>query len=158
MIENPYVFRDAFNMFCDDVIGRGMSRVVYSSKLLPGYVIKVEDGAGRFQNVIEWETWQRVKDTPLSRWFAACHWISPNGSVLVMERTRPPAPTEFPAHMPAFLTDFKRTNYGMAKNQSERPHEVFNAAEIFVCHDYGTHLMFEHGMTKRMQKADWWDA
>lgn len=31
------------------------------------------------------------------------------------------------------------------------------ALELTGCHDYGTHLMFEHGMTKRMVKADWWD-
>jgi len=127
-----------------------MSRNVFSSPLLPGSVVKVEEGAGQFQNVVEWETWQRVKDTPASKWFAQCQWISPNGTILIMERTRPPGPKEFPERMPVFLCDFKRTNYGMVKT-------IKNGTEHFVCHDYGTHLMFENGMTKRMRKANWWD-
>lgn len=153
MTDNTHVHRDAFNLLCDERIGHGMSRSVFTSELLPDCVIKVEDGAGFFQNIVEWETWSRVKDTPASRWFAACRWISPNGSVLVMERTRPPAPEEYPAQMPAFLSDFKRTNYGISMlldPKTDKP------ANTFVCHDYGTHLLFEHGMTKRMRKVDWW--
>lgn len=148
-------YRQAFDLLCDQLLGRGMSRNVFSSKILPDCVIKVEDGAGSFQNVIEWETWQRVKDTSASRWFAACRWISPNGTILVMERTRPAAPSEFPESMPTFLCDFKRTNYGMVQSATRtgKPGQ-----EWFVCHDYGTHLMFENGMTKRMRKVEWWDA
>lgn len=145
MSDNSTVHRDAFNLLCDERIGYGMSRSVWSSKLLPDCVIKVEDSANKFQNVVEWETWQRVVNTPASRWFAQCKWISPNGSVLVMERTRPPAPDEFLDKMPLFLCDFKRTNFGMS-------------GKFLVCHDYGTNLLFEHGMTKRMKKAEWWDA
>lgn len=154
MSTNATVHRDAFDLLCDERIGYGMSRSVFSSKLLPDCVIKVEEDAGRFQNVIEWETWQRVKDTEYSRWFAACRWISPCGAVLIMERTRPPAPKEFAARMPAFLCDFKRTNYGMLASGRGR----MGKADSLVCHDYGTHLMFEHGMTRRMRKAEWWDA
>ena len=147
--------RQAFDLLCDERLGYGMSRQVFSCRLAPECVVKVEEAAGRFQNVIEWETWQRVKDTPASRWFAACRWISPNGTLLVMERTRPPAPAEYPDSLPAFLCDFKRTNYGMAKatDRHGKPDQ-----EWFVCHDYGTHLMFENGMTKRMRKVEWWDA
>lgn len=156
MSDNSSVHRDAFNLLCDERIGYGMSRSVFSSKLLPDCVIKVEDSAAKFQNVVEWETWQRVKDTPYSRWFAACRWISPNGSVLVMERTRPPAPEEYLDKMPAFLCDFKRTNYGMATTPPGP--KTGKPSAWLVCHDYGTHLMFENGMTKRMRKAEWWDA
>jgi hypothetical protein len=154
MSDNSATWRQSFDLLCDQLIGHGMSRNVYSSKILPDSVVKVEEGSGRFQNVVEWETWQRVKDTPYSRWFAACHWISPNGTILIMERTRPPAPVEYLEKMPVFLCDFKRTNYGvsMLADQKGKP------TNFLVCHDYGTHLMFENGMTKRMQKAEWWDA
>lgn len=148
-------WRQAFDLLCDQQIGYGMSRRVFSSKLLPDCVIKVEDGAERFQNIIEWETWQRIKNTEHSRWFARCRWISPNGVILIMERTRPAAPSEFPARMPAYLCDFKRTNYGMAPSQDRHGKP---GKEWFVCHDYGTNLLFENGMTKRMRKAEWWDA
>lgn len=143
-------FEEGFDLLCDEVIGRGMSRVVYSSKLLPDCVIKVETGACNFQNVVEWETWLRVRDTPASRWFAACKWISRSGLLLIMERTRPPALSEFPEKIPPYLTDQKRGNYGMVGT-------VKTGKEAFVCHDYGTHLLFEHGMTKRLVKAKWWD-
>lgn len=152
---NALVEREAFHLLCHDLIGTGMSRTVYSSKLLPDCVIKVEDSAGQFQNVVEWETWLRVRDTHASRWFAACRWISASGSILVMERTRQPALSEFPDRMPAFLCDFKRTNYGISTAPSGKTGEP---AHLFVCHDYGTNLLFEHGLTKRMKKADWWDA
>jgi hypothetical protein len=136
--------KEAFNLLCDELIYEGMSRMVWSSALLPDCVIKVEERAGYFQNVIEWETWQRVKDTPMSRWFAACRWISSNGSILVMERTRSASDAQYPDRMPAFLSDFKRRNYGML-------------GKFLVCHDYGTNLLFENGMTKRMVKANWTD-
>lgn len=155
MSDNNSTWRQSFDLLCADLIGRGMSRNVFSSKLLPDCVVKVEEDAGRFQNIVEWETWQRVKDTPHARWFAACRWISPNGTILIMERTRTPAPQEYPDKMPVFLCDFKRTNYGMARSA---PRNGKLGKEWLVCHDYGTHLMFENGMTKRLKKADWWDA
>jgi hypothetical protein len=102
----------------------------------------VEEDSGRFQNVIEWETWKRVEGTKFEKWFAPCRWISPSGIVLVMSKTIPA--TDYPKKMPAFLWDFKRTNYGMLDGR-------------LVCHDYGTHKMFENGMTKRMHEADWHD-
>lgn len=143
MSENLAVHREMFNMMCDDLIGYGSSRKVFSSKVVPGTVIKVEEGAASFQNVIEWETWLRVKGTGVEQWFAPCRFISPCGSILIMERTTPA--TDFPPRMPVFLTDYKRTNYG-----------IFNGR--FVCHDYGTHGMFESGMSKRLRKAGWWDV
>ncbi|WP_373379902.1 hypothetical protein [Cupriavidus nantongensis] len=143
MSDNTFIHRDAFNLLCGDRIGYGMSRSVFSSRLLPDCVVKVEEDAGRFQNVVEWETWQRVQGTDFEKWFAPCRWISPNGCVLVMARTTPAV--DFPEKMPVFLCDFKRTNYGLYDGR-------------LVCHDYGTSLIFEHGMSKRMRKAEWWDA
>jgi len=145
MSTSPAMHREAFNILCHSLIYTGMSRAVWDSKVLPDCVIKVEETSGMFQNVVEWETWQRVKDTPMSRWFAECRWISPNGSVLIMERTKPASDDRYPEKMPAFLSDFKRRNYGMI-------------GEFLVCHDYGTNMLFEHGMTKRLVKANWTDG
>lgn len=155
MSDNTATWRQAFDLLCDKQLGYGMSRSVFSSKLLPDCVIKVEDGAGYFQNVVEWETWQRVKDTPASRWFAECKWISGNGAVLIMERTRPAAPTEFPGKLPVYLCDFKRTNYGMVASSTRHGKA---GPDWFVCHDYGTHLMFENGMSKRLRSVEWSDG
>lgn len=155
MTDDSAVHLDAFNLFCGDRIGYGMSRQVFDSPMLPDCVIKVEKDSHRFQNVIEWETWQRVRDTAASRWFAACHWISPNGRVLIMEKTERPDPDAYPEKMPAFLSDFKRTNFGLSMMKDPK---TGKPAKALVCHDYGTHLMFEHGMTTRLKKAEWWDA
>ncbi|KVT92704.1 hypothetical protein WK60_14030 [Burkholderia ubonensis] len=148
------IHREAFNLLVDDLIGRGMSREVYSSRLMPDCVIKVEDGAGSFQNIVEWETWLRMRDTPAGRWFAKCKWISPTGQILIMERTRQPALSEYPAKMPVFLCDLKRTNYGISNAPDPKTGKPTHA---FVCHDYGTNMLFEHGMSKRMRTAEWWD-
>lgn len=155
MSDSAFINKEAYGLLCDKLLGSGMSREVYSSKLLPDCVIKVEVDAGRFQNIVEWETWQRVKETEHSRWFAACRWISASGSVLVMERTRPAGMSDFPERMPAYLCDFKRTNFGLSQMNDPKTGKPSN---VLVCHDYGTNLLFEHGMTKRMRKSEWWDA
>lgn len=145
MSDSAFIHKEAFWLLCDKLLGEGMSRKVYSSKMLPGCVVKCEEGSGQFQNIIEWETWQRVRGTDIEKWFAPCERISPCGSVLLMAKTERPTARNFLDKMPAFLSDFKRTNYGLYKGR-------------LVCHDYGTALLFEHGMTKRMKKVDWWDA
>lgn len=142
MSDNASVHKDFFNLATKDRIGYGMSREVWSSDLFPDCVIKVEDKTGKFQNIVEWETWNRVKGTEFEKWFAPCRWISPNGIVLIMEKTAPLC--KYPEKMPVFLGDFKRTNYGSYKGH-------------IVCHDYGTNLLFEYGMSKRLRKVNWWD-
>ena len=144
MSDNASVHKDAFWMLCNERIGYGMSREVYDSEILKDCVIKVESSACRFQNVLEWEAWQRLKWTDTAKWFAPCEWISPNGSVLVMKKTERVAKDKYPEKMPVFLTDFKYTNYGLYEGR-------------IVCHDYGTHCLLENGMTKRMRKVEWVD-
>jgi hypothetical protein len=154
-MSTPMVFKECFDILCHRLIGEGSSRRVFSSKVMPECVIKIEEDCGKFQNVMEWETWQRVRGTPYSHWFAECKWISPNGLVLVMQRTEPAMEKEYPVKMPAFLSDFKRPNYGIITNYTLAK---LNKPKIrtFVCHDYGTNLLMEHGMTsKKMTTADW---
>ena len=146
MSDNSTVHRDTFWLMCDRVIANGISRTIYSSKLFPECVVKVEDNALMFQNIREWETWKLVEGTQFARWFAPCRWISPTGIVLVMERTREPTPKQYPDKMPAFLSDFKKTNYGMYKSR-------------LVCHDYGTNWLMNVGLTTRMQRVqEWYEA
>lgn len=145
MSDSAFIHKEAFWLLCSEKIGSGMGRDVYASKVLPDCVIKCESNAGSFQNQFEWETWQQVKNTPFAKWFAPCKWISACGGVLVMQRTHPIQPGHYPERVPAFLTDLKRTNYGLIGKQ-------------VVCHDYGTNLLIQMGLTKRMKKAEWWDV
>ena len=145
-------FEESFNLLCGEKIGYGMSREVFECALLPGYVVKVETEHHRFQNIMEWQTWESVKHAPASRWFAECRWISPNGKILIQERTRPPGPSEFLERVPIWFTDLKRTNWGMADTNKANK-------RFLVCHDYGTGLMLQDGTTtRRTKKAEWYDA
>jgi len=135
---------DFVSSFCGKLLGCGIGRQVYEFALDHEKVIKIETSAQSFQNTIEWETWRNLKDTPSAKWLAPCHWISSSGIVLVMQKTRPFCPGEEPEQMPAWLSDFKRENYGIIDGKP-------------VCHDYGTNLLLNHGaFTKRMQKPSWY--
>lgn len=140
MSDNAAMHRELFWTLCDDRIGTGMSREVWSSKVLPNSVIKVESASGKFQNIMEWEIWNWVKGTEYDKWFAPCEWISPNGSVLIMAKTASAA--KYPNKLPVFLTDTKKSNYGMLGNR-------------FVCHDYGVTTLLTFGMSKRERKVRW---
>lgn len=144
MSDNNIVLKDVFNMLCGEQIGSGSARVVYRCELDKEMIVKVEAAAGSFQNIVEWETWNRVKGTRYERWFAPCLRISPTGTVLVMARTIEPLNSQFPKKLPVFLTDTKRANYGIYKNK-------------FVCHDYGTNLLMEYGMCDKTRRAEWWE-
>lgn len=148
-------FEEAFNLLCGEQIGRGMSRQVFECALVPGCVVKIETDPQRFQNIIEWETWRIVSCMSASRWFAECRWISPNGRILIQERTRPAGIGELPDKVPVWFSDLKRSNWGMAPSQKRG-----GAAgkEWAVCHDYGTSLMLQDGTaTKRLKTADWYE-
>jgi hypothetical protein len=142
---NAALHRDFLLSVIREQLGIGRDRRVFANELLPDCVIKLEDGYRAFQNVIEWDTWDRVKGTKWACWFAPCVWISQCGAVLVMKRTTPARQHEYPERVPMFLTDLKRANYGLLGKR-------------LVCHDYGTNMAYEHGLNDRMRRADWWDS
>jgi hypothetical protein len=131
---------DAMNMLLGTPLGYGSARQVYVNDLNPTQVVKVEQAASSFQNVLEWEVWKVVQDSRIAMWFAPCRFISPDGRLLIMDRTQ--QPSSFPERIPAIFTDLKYTNFGQLGKQ-------------FVCHDYGL-LRLACGFSTRMRKADWW--
>ena len=141
---NAAIQREFVHSLLGELIGEGIARRVFRFPLIKDCVIKIEDGSRSFQNVIEWEAWERVRGTSVERWFAPCEWISSCGSVLLMKRTTPAYEKDLPGRLPVFLTDTKRSNYGMYKGR-------------LVCHDYGTHILIERGMSKATRKVEWWD-
>lgn len=123
-------------------LGFGMSRITYELAHDDTKVVKIERQAGHFQNVVEWETWQALRDTKHAKWLAPCHYISACGIFLVMERTAPIRKGEEPKLLPSWLRDHKLENYGMIGKQ-------------IVCHDYGTNLLLNNGaFSARMKKTD----
>jgi len=141
------VLSDMAGLLCDQPLGEGIGRRTFVFGLDYTKVIKIEDSAGSFQNVMEWETWQSLEGTPYDKWLAPCRHISPCGTILIMDRTRPPGRGELPKKLPEWLSDHKLENYGFIKSR-------------FVCHDYGTNLLLNHGAYKPMSRRniDWsWD-
>lgn len=137
-------YEDAFNLLCGRKIGDGMTRTVFECNVRSDFVVKVEDDEPRshFQNLMEWFVWKRVCGTHYEKWFAPVVEISPDGRLLLMKKTRPMG--EPPTKMPTFFTDFKTSNYGLYEGR-------------IVCHDYGTTLLMEVGMSKRMKSVRWSD-
>lgn len=111
----------------------GVFRNVYFSVHMPNAVFKVEAHGQHFCNVQEWKTWNEVRDTQWSGYFAPCIEISYSGNVLVMARTKPI--TKFPKDLklPDFFIDVKPENFGLLKGR-------------IVCHDYGGSRIFERGL------------
>src|SRR5438094_2070919 len=141
--------KELWGLICGDELGRGAARVVLEHCLDPHVVVKVEPNACSFQNVMEWQAWEAVRNTDLAKWFAPCVAISPNGSILVQRRTTRAA--VHPEKVPAFFTDLKLDNFGVLTPKPGEP------ASQFVCHDYGLNMLLERGMTRRMVKAMWWN-
>lgn len=140
--------REFWGMYVGDLIGSGVGRKVYAMRNDPTVVLKVEMGGRSFQNVIEWETWKEAEalkagDGRAYRWLAPCRDISSDGTLLIMERTRQPTEAQFPKLMPAWMTDFKRANFGLIGSR-------------IVAHDYGLFQLAHTGFTKRMKRANWW--
>lgn len=146
----PGLLNDAFTGFIlGQKLGSGIDREVFVFKPDPAKVIKIETGAGHFQNVVEYQVWHEASgpssDTILARYLAPVHMISVYGCFLLMERTFPP-PSNFkwPDKLPRALTDFKKGNFGVT------------AKGKLVCHDYGVNMILANGIDNRMRKAHWW--
>lgn len=129
---NESAFADAFNLLCDDFIARGVYRDVFSCRLNPDWVVKVELDKGSwrsFANVHEHKFWDENQFYPkVADWLAPCRFISPDGRILIQDRARiAKASDNLPEAIPAFFTDLKPSNFGWI-------------GERFVCVDYAFHL------------------
>lgn len=143
-MSKPYIFshaviQDICGLLLGDRLGAGVAREVFVYGLDESKVIKIEDVARSFQNVMEWEVWKEIEDTEWARWFAPCHFISPSGSVLIQARTKPIE--RLPAELPSFLADLKPSNFGRYKGR-------------IVAHDYGLNMLMTRGLSRvRMRKV-----
>ena len=133
---------DMFHLFAGEQLGFGMSRDVRLFRFDDRYVLKFETRQNCYQNALEWEFWNFVKQDEWHKaWFAPCMAISGSGLVLIQRRTEQPV-IAYPEKMPAYMTDFKLSNFGEMDGR-------------IVCHDYGR-LLFGSGFTRRLKKANWW--
>lgn len=146
---NKGFLTDGIRFLIGKKLGEGVSREVYEYGGNPvEYVVKIETEGDRFQNVVEYQFWQSVRDAPdMLRWIAPCARISPQGNYMIQERTTPITLGELRKRLPkvpVWCSDLKVSNWGRLPNGK------------IVCHDYGTHVAIGHAST-RLRKADWWD-
>ena len=134
--------KDLFDMVVGDCIGTGAFREVYEYLPRSNHVFKVEQVAGCFENVLEYEIWQDVQHTDHNKWFAPCTDISINGIWMIQRRTKPCTEKQLPEYVPAYFTDIKKENIGW-----------YNGHPCF--HDYGRNKLVTLGLTKKMKKVDW---
>lgn len=139
---------DLITMFLGEKISSGSYRSVYAFNPNPDkYVVKIEPLATD-SNANEFLTWSNVcgfinEWAWVKDWFAPVLWMSPNGKILIMERTAEQHKKDKPRpdKVPAFLCDVKAENFGWIGDR-------------FVCHDYGFLWGFLE-YRKNMKKASW---
>jgi hypothetical protein len=93
-------------------------------------------------NAAEMQFWlnsQFVKD--ISMHLAPCVWLSSDARFLIQKRARPVDYDALPLTMPSFLTDIKRSNFGMLDDR-------------LVCIDYAMHIT---NASTRHKKVHWDD-
>lgn len=143
---------DLILSLCGQKIGAGVYRSVYDYNLDDRYVIKIEPNATE-SNMSEYLLWDEIRGlcgnlSWVKDWFAPVLWMSPNGKILVMEKTNKEPKNkklQRPREVPAFFTDLKYDNWGWIGNR-------------FVCHDFG----FLHKFIKYEKKFQtihkdcWW--
>lgn len=143
---------DLILSLCGKKIGSGTYRTVYNYNFHEKYVIKLEPN-NTDCNVSEYILWDEIQGLKgdlawVKDWFAPVLWMSPNGKILVMEKTSENPKNkklERPREVPAFFTDLKYDNWGWIGNR-------------FVCHDYGflfKFIKYEKKMQK-IKKDAWW--
>lgn len=114
---NLTVSHEALRALLGERLGGGIAREVYELAFADDLVIKFEQGAQSFQNVLEWEIWRDVAGTKWQRWFAPCVEISPCGAVLIQKRAKPLRDGFLPKSLPSFFSDIKPENFGMVGRQ-----------------------------------------
>lgn len=134
---------------CGQKIGAGSFRMVYEYNLDPEkYVIKLEPNNTE-SNMSEYLLWDEIQGLCgelewVKNWFAPILWCSPNGKILVMQKTEEKPNKQRPKEVPAFFQDVKYDNWGWIGNK-------------FVCHDYGfLHRFIKYEKKMQKVKKDCW--
>lgn len=136
---------DLILMLCGKKLGEGSSRAVYEYNLDNKYVVKIEP-QNTDSNKAEFLLWYEVQGLKgsmawVKEWFAPIKFCSPNGKILIMQRTKQDLTKTRPNKVPSFFQDVKPDNFGWIGNR-------------FVCHDYGSIYNFIK-YEKKFRKIEW---
>lgn len=149
ILSNQDISLDLVSSLCGRKIGEGLHRKVYEYNLNEKYVIKLET-ANTSANMTEYFLWDEIQGLTgnlawVKDWFAPVKWISPNGKIIVMQKTEEKPGKPRPTKVPAFFSDLKYNNWGWIGNK-------------FVCHDYGfIHKFIKYeNKFQTIHKDAWW--
>lgn len=143
------VATDMVSSLCGEKLGSGVYRSVHNFNIDPKCVIKIEP-LNTQCNVTEYLLWNEIQHLCgdlawVKDWFAPVKWISPNGRLLVMEKTFDKPKKKKPEFVPKFMWDVKPDNFGWIGNK-------------YVCHDYGQFYNFiSYGREGRGLKKAFWE-
>lgn len=121
LFDNADIMMAYHDMLCGNLISEGCSRIVYECGYDKSCVVKIHKNVNRLpsDNILEWELWNMIKcmtnDVP--KWFAPCVGISENGRILIQKKTKPLTDKQWEntTKIPTFLSDVKRSNFGIYK-------------------------------------------
>ena len=122
---NKLYFSEIFNGLCGDIIGEGVSRVVYDCLINDDYVVKIHKASweGINQNYNEFLIYSEAS-VKIRKYLAPIHWISDYNIVLFQRKCEPLQKKQIPKKIPRFLNDRKQENWGLLDGK-------------VVCFDYG---------------------
>ena len=106
------------------IVGYGAERVVFAAASDPKhFVVKVCIGDTDAINIQEYSNYRHLRWN-FSKWVAPCLLLEHEGrQLLIMDRTYPTEPCNYPQHIPQLFLDIKKHNWGMLRGS-------------VVCHDY----------------------
>ena len=139
---------DIILTLCGKKIGSGSSRSVYEFNMDPKkLVVKIEGETLHNPNLVEYWLWDEIRGLKgslawVKQWFAPIRFCSPNGRILIMERTSQDGKKERPNKIPEFFSDVHINNFGWLNGK-------------FVCHDYGFLYKFVK-YEKKFQNVKWY--
>lgn len=124
-----------------EFLGQGIHRKVYV--YLPDTTCVLKEAIDEvWPNAAEWRLWSDshlVEE--IAKHLAPCIWLSNDARYLIQKRARPVDYDKLPSTMPGFLTDIKRSNFGILDGQ-------------LVCVDYA---MYITNASTRHKKVNWDD-
>lgn len=120
LFDNADIMMAYHDMLCGDRISEGCSRTVYECAYDKSCVVKIHRDVGRLpsDNILEWELWEMVRGMKgVEEWFAPCVEISENGRIPIQKKTTILTDKQWEnlTKIPAFLSDIKKSNFGMYK-------------------------------------------
>lgn len=136
--EDPVFILDMNDTLLGESIGEGQYRSVYTCKLNPKLVIKVQKDPGQSNNIVEFDTWQQLQwvNPRIRDWFMPCNWCSQNGRFLVQPKGKdiPIETGRRKIKVPEFLTDVKRENFKLYKGKMVIVDYDFTIFKLFDLH------------------------